>query len=157
MFLYFLISYFAWWLCNFGKELKFLLPMSYFTQNIYSFYTENSNPYQNTWVINNQYEPKWATILKNSIPHQNTPVSTKTVNKTDFWLHVYLKDQYSNKKLGKTRLKQYLLSANPGSVCTVSPISALTVIWQPFWNSQWSSPVGTLIISLFIDVIQMWT
>ena len=47
---------------------------------------------------------------------------------TAFQLHVYPKDQNNNKKFkirNKTRLKQYLLSANPESVWTVSPASVL--------------------------------
>ena len=62
-----------------------------------------------------------------------------------FQLHVYPKDQYNNKKLkidDKTRLKLYLLSANPEAVCTVSPTSMLTAIWHLSWDRQWSSLVG---------------
>ena len=69
------------------------------------------------------------------------------VNKqTAFRLHVYPKDRSNNKLkiLNETRLKQYLLSANPESACTVSPAVVLTMVWQPSWNSQWSSLVGNL-------------
>ena len=68
-------------------------------------------------------------------------------NKTAFQLHVYMKDKYNKKTLKihyKSTLKQYLVLAKPESVCTVSPESVLTTIWQQSWNSQWSSPVGNL-------------
>ena len=68
-------------------------------------------------------------------------------SKTAFQLHIYPKDQYNHTKLeihDKTRLRLYLLSANPESVCTVSPSFMPTAIWQPSWNSLWSSPVGNL-------------
>ena len=77
------------------------------------------------------------------------------MNKTAFRLHVYPKDQYNGKTFKihiKTKLKQYLLSAIPESVSTVSPASVLTAIWQPSWNSLWSGLVGNL--SLLIGVFE---
>ena len=55
----------------------------------------------------------------------------KEKKKTAVHYNVYLKDQYNSKKLNihtKSRLKQYLFSANPELVCTVSPAWVLTVI-----------------------------
>ena len=36
------------------------------------------------------------------------------------------------------------MSANPQSLCTVSPASVLTVIRQPSWNRGWSGLAGNL-------------
>ena len=89
-------------------------------------------------------------LLLNYITHhsekQKFPQRKKKTSKQDSLLITFLsKDQFNNKKLknhNKTELKQYLFSANPESLCNVSPASVLTAIWHPSWNSQWSGLVN---------------
>ena len=51
----------------------------------------------------------------------------------------------SLKSITKLGLRQYLLSASPELICTVTPVSVLTVICQPSWNSQ-----GILVGNFFV-------
>ena len=71
----------------------------------------------------------------------------KSANKTAFWFHIYLKDQYNNNNLklhNTARLKKYLLSVNHKSICPVSPALVFITIWQLSWNIHWSCLVGNL-------------